>query len=61
MKIQEYKNGAYVSMDIPLPFSGLIVVKVYKPNGELHDKVKCYCKSEANAYYKAFKSIAKNF
>ena len=60
MKIAEYKNGAYVSQDLPLPISGLIVVKVYKPNGELHDKVKCYERSTAREYFKAFKAIAKN-
>lgn len=56
-KIAEFKSGAWCTYDDDGP---LIVVKVYAPNGELHDKVKCYDKASAREYWACFKRTAKN-
>lgn len=60
MKIKEYKNGAYVSQDLPSGPQGLTVVKVYTPAGYLHDKILCDSPRIAGEYFRAFCAIAKN-
>jgi len=57
MKIKEYKNGAYASLEHG---NFLSTVKVYAPNGALIDKIRCDTKRSANEYFKAFCKIAKN-
>ena len=57
MKIANFKNGAYVSLE----YGPLNTVKVYTPSGNFHDKIRCDTRSQANDYFRAFKAIAKNF
>lgn len=58
-KIKLYKNGAWVTMDCA-GLQGMTTVKCYAPNGELHDKIRCDMRQQANEYYKVFCAIAKN-
>lgn len=57
MKITQYKTGAWIiSEKTGLWYS----VKLYRPNGELHDKVRCDTYKAVCEYKKAFAAIAKN-
>jgi hypothetical protein len=58
MKISTYKNNAYTVFE-KHP-TGWYSVRVYAPNGTLHDKVLCDTYSEACAYRRVFNAIAKN-
>lgn len=60
MKIQEYKNGAYATMEKLFP-SGMYLVQCRNPNGDLHDKIRCDDYRMAKEYFSAFKKIAKAF
>ena len=60
MKIQEYKNGAYVTMEKLFP-SVMYIVQCRNPKGELHDKIRLDDYKEACHYFKSFKAIAKAF
>ena len=57
MKIQEFKNGAYVTFE-RLP-SGFYAVALRSPSGELHDKVRCDTFRAASEYRRVFAAIAK--
>lgn len=57
MKIQEFKNGAYVTFERLA--SGYYEVLLRAPNGELHDKVRCDTYRGAMEYRRAFVAIAK--
>ena len=57
MKIQEFKNGAYVTFE-RLP-SGLYAVSLRSPSGELSDKVRCDNYRAATEYRRAFAAIAR--
>ena len=57
MKIQEFKNGAYVTFE-RLP-SGLYAVMLRSPSGELRDKVRCDTYRAAIEYRRAFAAIAR--
>ena len=58
MKIKEYKNGAYASLDD----SGraYIMVKAYNARGECIDKILCDSRRVAGEYFRAFCKLAKN-
>ena len=57
MKIQEFKNGAYVTFE-RLP-SGWYEVRGRAPSGALFDKVLCDTYRGAMEYRRAFAAIAK--
>jgi hypothetical protein len=57
MKIQEFKNGAYVTFE--RQNCGLYAVTLRAPNGELSDKVRCDTYRGAMEYRRAFASIAR--
>ena len=56
MKITQYKTGAWIVSE---KSAGWYSVKLYRPNGELHDKVRCDTYRQAGEYKRAFDSIAK--
>ena len=60
MRIHGYKNGACASMEKLFP-SGMYLVQVRTPSGELHDKIRLDDYRQAMSYFKAFKAIAKGF
>ena len=60
MKITEQKNGAWTVFERVTP-SGYYIAKLYKPNGELADKVSCDTYASAREYLRAFNRIAKQF
>lgn len=57
MKIQEFKNGAYVTFERLT--CGYYAVNLRAPNGELSDKVRCDTYRAAMEYRRAFVAIAK--
>lgn len=57
MKIQEFKNGAYVTFE-RLP-SGWYEVRVRAPSGALFDRVLCDTYRGAMEYRRAFVAIAR--
>ena len=59
MQIKEFKNGAWTVFE-KTPISGMYVVKLYRANGDLADKVVCDDYSNARHYLKCFNAIAKN-
>ena len=59
MKIWSFKSGAYVALERVSP-SGMYIVTVRNPSGDVHDKIKCDDRRMALEYVKAFKKIAKN-
>ena len=60
MKITEHKNGAWTVFERTIP-SGYYIAKLYKPSGELADKVSCDTYAAAREYLRAFNKIAKGF
>ena len=58
VKITEQKNGAWTVYERIMP-AGLYLVKLYRPNGELEDKIICYERAPALEYLRAFNKIAK--
>lgn len=58
MKITEQKNGAWTSFEKTFP-SGYYIAKLYRPSGELEDKVCCDTRADALAYLRCFNRIAK--
>lgn len=58
-KRKDYKNGASVSMEKLFP-SGMYLIELRNPVGDLHDKMRCDDYREACAYYKSFGNIARN-
>jgi len=60
MKIKDFKNGASVIQDDPSTPSGMILVYVRNPQGEIHDKIRCENRTMAREYFNAFCAIAKN-
>ena len=58
MKIQEFKNGAYVTFERDA--GGMYSVLLRDPSGNVADKVSCDTYSDALAYRRAFCAIAKN-
>jgi len=58
MKIQEFKNGAYVTFERDA--GGLWAVLLRDPSGNVADKVRCDTYREALAYKRVFCAIAKN-
>ena len=58
MKIKEYKNGAWTVYERILP-AGMYLVKLYRPSGELEDKVMTYDRAPALEYLRAFNKIAR--
>lgn len=58
MTIKEFKNGAWTVFEKLTP-SGMYVVKLYRANGDLADKVVCDDYSHAKNYLKCFNAIAK--
>ena len=59
-KIKEYKNGAYTSMERLFP-SGMYLIMLYSPLGNLIDKIRTDTYSAAREYLSAFNKIAKNY
>ncbi len=59
-KIETFKNGAYVTLDVNT-VSGMWNVLLRNPAGEVHDKVSCDTRRMAGEYFQAFKKIARNF
>ena len=60
MKITEQKNGAWTTFERTTP-SGYYVARLYRPNGELADKVSCDTYASAREYLRAFNKLAKGF
>ena len=58
MKIKEYKNGAWTVFDRVMP-SGYWLVKLYRPDGNLEDKILCDDYINAMNYFKSFNLIAR--
>ena len=59
MKIKEFSNGAWTVFE-RTPTSGMYVVKLYNPTGNLADKVVCDDYHNARDYLRSFNAIAKN-
>lgn len=57
MKIQEFKNGAYVTFE--RDSGGMYSVLLRDPSGNVKDKVRCDTYNDALAYRRAFCAIAK--
>ena len=57
MKITEQKNGAWTVFE-RLP-SGWFSVKLYRPAGDIEDKVRTDTRAAALEYLRAFNKIAK--
>ena len=57
-KITEQKSGAYTVFERMFP-SGMYLVELYNPTGELIDKIRCDTYSAAREYLSAFNRIAK--
>ena len=60
MKITQQKNGAWTVFERTMP-SGYYIAKLYKPSGELADKVVCDTYKAATEYLRAFNQIARNY
>lgn len=58
MKITEQKSGAWTVFERLMP-AGLYLVKLYRPSGELEDKIITYDRAPALEYLRAFNKIAK--
>ena len=58
MQIHEYKTGAWTTFERLTP-SGLYLVRLYDPAGNLQDKVRADTYRGAREYLKAFNKIAK--
>ncbi len=58
-KFFTYKNGATASMEKLFP-SGMYLVECRRPDGTLHDKVRCDDYDNACAFLRSFKAIARN-
>ena len=58
MKIQEFKNGAYVTFE--RDSGGMYSVLLRDPFGNVKDKVRCDTYNDALAYRRAFCAIARN-
>ena len=58
MKIQEFKNGAYVTFE--RDSGGMYSVLLRDPFGNVNDKVRCDTYNDALAYRRAFCAIARN-
>lgn len=59
MKIKQFSNGACTMFERTTP-SGMYIVQIRKPSGELMDKVRCDDYRNALAYLRSFNAIAKN-
>jgi hypothetical protein len=57
MKIKEFKNGAWTVFD-KTETARLYIVKLYRANGDLADKVVCDDYKVAREYLKCFNAIA---
>jgi hypothetical protein len=60
MKIKTFDNGSYTVLEGD-NVRHFWTVKVYRPDGNLHDKVRCDDYHNALAYARTFNQIAKNF
>lgn len=60
MKTFAAKNGASVVFDDSPDNNPRYVVRFYRPNGTLADKMRCDTRQSANEYYRSFCKIAKN-
>lgn len=58
VKIEVFKNGAYASFEKLFP-SGMYLVQAKQPSGTVIDRMRCDTYSDAMAYWKAFKAVAK--
>ena len=58
MTIKEFKNGAWTVFE-KTTFGSMYVVKLYRANGDLADKVVCDDYKHARHYLKCFNAIAK--
>ena len=56
-KIKEQKNGAWTVFEKIA--SGMYLVKLYRPHGQLEDKIICDDYKNARAYLASFNRIAK--
>ncbi len=59
MKMKEFKNGAYVTLESKQGHDVPYVVKMYTPNGSLADKIRLDDYRSALGYFKSFSLIAK--
>jgi hypothetical protein len=59
MKIDTYKSGASVTFEKAFP-SGMYVVMLRNPRGEISDKIRCDDYRDACDYRKSFGAIARN-
>ena len=57
IKIKEYKNGSWVTYEKQPNF---YILKLYKSNGELYDKLLVDDYRSSREYFRAFCAIAKN-
>lgn len=57
MKPKFYKNGAAVTFERLFP-SGMYLVELWRPDGSLHDKIRCDDYREATCYARAFGKVA---
>lgn len=58
MRIKKFKNGAWTVFE-KTTFGSMYVVKLYRANGDLADKVVCDDYQHARHYLKCFNAIAK--
>ena len=60
MQINEYKNGAWTAFERLTP-SGLYLVRLYDPAGNLQDKVRADTYTGAREYLLAFNKVARAY
>lgn len=59
MQIKTFNNGSWTVFE-RTQYSGMYIVKLYRSNGDLADKVVCDDYRNARHYLKCFNAIAKN-
>jgi hypothetical protein len=60
IQIKTFPNGGHTVIEAD-KIRHFWTVKCYRPDGELHDKIRCDDYRNALDYLRAFKQIAKNF
>jgi hypothetical protein len=59
MRIYNYKSGASVTYEKSFP-SGMHIVMIRNPEGDVHDKIRCDDYEDAMDYLQSFRKIARN-
>jgi len=60
VQIKEYKNGAWTTFERLIP-SGLYLVRLFDPAGNLQDKVRADSYTGAREYQRAFNKVARAY